>query len=343
MNTDSVEQDTAPPPGEDRRPALSPVEALDELVVDNPDLERLEALLDRFNLFEAIGVVRQELRHSDFLAYMLDPARPHGLGDAVLKRLLTRVLLDTPACARPLSLIDVDVWDLGQTMVSRETSNIDLLLECEPHKLAIVFENKIDTTEHDGQLQRYHQQVTAARRGWNVVGIYLTPDGDKPTDDRYLAASYGQIAEAIDHVVDRRASTIGQDVRLVASHYSDMLRRYIVGGSEVDELCNRIYRKHQRALDMIFERRPDQQEVLRHYLIELIRRRDDLTLDHTTKSAIRFLPTSWDVPYLSQGVGWTPTGRMLLFEFGNNPKYISLYLYLGPGPESVRQTVFDLA
>jgi hypothetical protein len=34
--------------------------------VGNQDLERLEALLDRFNFLEAAGIVRQELRHSAF-------------------------------------------------------------------------------------------------------------------------------------------------------------------------------------------------------------------------------------------------------------------------------------
>ena len=40
-------------------------EALEALVADNPDLDRLEALLDRFNILEVLGFVRQELRHSD--------------------------------------------------------------------------------------------------------------------------------------------------------------------------------------------------------------------------------------------------------------------------------------
>jgi len=47
--------------------------ALEALVVDNPDFDRLKALLGQFNIFEAIGVVRRELRHSDFLAFLLNP------------------------------------------------------------------------------------------------------------------------------------------------------------------------------------------------------------------------------------------------------------------------------
>ena len=33
-----------------------------------------------FNLFEAVGAIRGELRHSNFLAFILSPARSHGLG-----------------------------------------------------------------------------------------------------------------------------------------------------------------------------------------------------------------------------------------------------------------------
>jgi hypothetical protein len=58
------------------------LKALESFLIANRDLERLEALLDRFNILEALGVVRQELRHSDFLAFLMDPKGNHGLGDA---------------------------------------------------------------------------------------------------------------------------------------------------------------------------------------------------------------------------------------------------------------------
>lgn len=59
---------------------VSDRQALTALVVDNSDLERLEALLDQFNIFEALGAVRVELRHSDFLAFLLNPKQSHRLG-----------------------------------------------------------------------------------------------------------------------------------------------------------------------------------------------------------------------------------------------------------------------
>ncbi len=44
------------------------LKVLEDFWVGNEDLDRLEALLDRFNIFEVIGMAHQELRHSRLLA-----------------------------------------------------------------------------------------------------------------------------------------------------------------------------------------------------------------------------------------------------------------------------------
>jgi len=69
----------------------SDLQVLEALVVNNPDLERLEALLEQFNIFEALGMVRQELRHSDFLAFLCNPSAPHGVGDSEIALLCQRL------------------------------------------------------------------------------------------------------------------------------------------------------------------------------------------------------------------------------------------------------------
>ncbi len=75
-------------------PSGADTAALEAFVVDNRELEELEDLLASFNLFEAIGVVAQEVKHSNFLAFLLDPSGTHGLGEVFLKRFLKRVLTD---------------------------------------------------------------------------------------------------------------------------------------------------------------------------------------------------------------------------------------------------------
>ena len=56
------------------------LEALEDFVSKNDELEILESRLSSFNIFEAVGATRRELRHSDFLKYVLDP-RIKGVGD----------------------------------------------------------------------------------------------------------------------------------------------------------------------------------------------------------------------------------------------------------------------
>lgn len=53
--------------------------ALENFVTGNRDLAALEALVSRFIIFDALGVVNAELRHSSFLAFLLNPKENHGL------------------------------------------------------------------------------------------------------------------------------------------------------------------------------------------------------------------------------------------------------------------------
>ena len=148
--------------------------ALEAFFVNNADLERLEELLDRFNIFEALGVVRQELRHSDFLTFMLDPQETHGLDDAFVRRLLQQVLMSAPGASTPVTPIELSLWDLGQMEVRREWQRIDILLLDERNRLAVIIENKIDTGEHSDQLQRYYEIVRQHYPGYRMIGLYLT-------------------------------------------------------------------------------------------------------------------------------------------------------------------------
>jgi hypothetical protein len=91
-------------------------EALQRLVVGNPDLENLERMISGFNIFEDIGVVRQELRHSDFFAFLLETRGSHGLGNAFAKRLLQAALSSPSAAGLRVTPLEIDLWNLRRTM-----------------------------------------------------------------------------------------------------------------------------------------------------------------------------------------------------------------------------------
>lgn len=317
--------------------------SLETFVVDNTDLERLESLVNQFNIFEAVGAVRQELRHSDFLAYLLTPQQNHGLRDILVRKLLQRVVSVAEGIQIPVTAIDLDTWNLEQLEVSREWQNIDILLKDEASDLIVAIENKIGTTEHSDQLERYWQVLQTNFPGKRILGIYLTPDGEKPSHPQFLPIDYGQIAGLIEGLAESRASSLGPDVRIAMLHYAQMLRRHIVSESEIAELCRRIYRKHKQALDLVFDHRPDQQATLWEFLETLIAESPELVSDGSSKQYVRFSSKTWEPPRFPLGQGWTRSGRMLLFEFQNYPDSLRLKLIIGPGPEEVRKKLFQFA
>lgn len=320
-------------------------QALEELLIGDPDFEKLETAIAEFNIFEALGAVRPELRHSDFLAFLLNPEESHGLGDAFLTRMLQRAVQGAPPSALPVSPVQLDLWDLGGATVLREWQNIDLLIADPEHEFVVVVENKIGSTEHSRQLERYFATVERHYPGWSILALYLTPEGDPPTGDtRYVACSYDVVHATCEEMLERRGSIMGADVQVLLRHYSQMLRRHILSDTPIAELCREIYRKHRRALDLIFEHRPDRQDVLRHFLLELVAEQEPaLVLDHSTKAYIRFAAAEWDDPRLQQGRGWTESGRMLLYELENYDDYVRVKLVIGPGPDDIREVLYRMA
>ena len=61
--------------------------ALSDLIEDR-DFRYINERRARFNLFEALGSVRGELRHSSFLAFLLSPGSPSWLGYEIVAAVL---------------------------------------------------------------------------------------------------------------------------------------------------------------------------------------------------------------------------------------------------------------
>jgi len=310
---------------------------LEALIVSNRDLDQLENLLNGFNIFAALGAVRQELRHSNFLAYLLNPRQNHGLGVAFLKRFLEAALVGNPE----FGPLEVSLWQADAAVVFREWQSIDITIRDDESKIAVIIENKIDSSEGPNQLQRYFDIAEGEFRGWRIIAIYLTPEGDRPSDDRYIPMSYSRVYESTQHLL-ASAQIAHEEVRLGLSQYAEMLRRYIVPESEISQLCRRIYEQHREALDLIFEHRPDQRDVIRKATEALIKSCDELEIDSSSKSLVRFWIKNLDVSTLRQS-SWTPSKRILMFEFDIYEDQLWLRLYIGPGPKELRTKLYEMA
>lgn len=233
---------------------LSDEEALQNFLLDIDCLDELLPWTKRFNLFDVLKISRMEIRHSNVLAWLLNPNENHGLGDAFLKAII-QIVVQNDDNGR-YNVLETLLIDFYSFVVYREWKNIDILLVSDVEKFLIAIENKIDSHEHDNQLKKYRETLATDYPDYRKMHLYLTPEGEEPSDtDFWDALSYRDVVEALSD--QREATELAPDVALVVENYLDVLRRDIVEDEKLIEICNKIYAKHKKALDLIFEHRID--------------------------------------------------------------------------------------
>jgi hypothetical protein len=225
---------------------------LREFLKDISCLDELLPWTEKFNLFDVLKISRAEIRHSNMLGWLLDPSENHGLGDAFLKGIL-QCLIERDTEDK-YDVFKILLMDLYGFTVTREWRNIDILLVSGDEKIVIAVENKVGTSEHDDQLNRYRKILEEEYLDYHKVLIYLTPDGEEPSDpENWTVLTYGDVWNVLNGILEN--TQLSSDVELMIRNYVDILRRDIVEDRELTEICDKIYRKHQKALDLIYEHR----------------------------------------------------------------------------------------
>jgi len=316
---------------------------LEEFIINNENLERLEDIVNDFNIFTSLNMINNEIRHSSFLSWIMNPKENHNLKDYFLSSLLKVISMKASSLGMSTpSIFDIDNWNFVETEILREWRNIDILIKDDSHKLICIIENKIYSKEHSGQLRRYKEIVEVEYPDYQKMFVYLTIEGDEATEDEYLSINYHDIIEIITHIIDNKSTSIGEEILIFISHYREMFRRYIMENSEIQEICKKIYKKHKKALDLIFEYKPDKILETHDFIIDIIRKRSDIILDSESKKHIIIIPESLD--FIKRiGDGWTKSKRILLFDIYNDSNGINLYLTIGPGPQEIRNKIYHIS
>jgi hypothetical protein len=272
------------------------------------------------------------------------------LGDHFLKEFMKEVLIESPRSG--ISAIDIDISAFGSVEVFREWKHLDILIVDNENKLVFVIENKIGTVDHKGQLNLYKELAAKEFPNHKHVLIYLTPDGDIPSDpsasEEWRPFGYMSVEKTLERVLESTKSILGPDVLILTQHYLTMIRRHIVTEDDIPKLCRKIYKAHKDAIDLIIQHRPDKQMDMRGILIDLIKgspAETGLDLEENrSKNYINFAILEWDKNPLQQTCNeWTKSRRMVLFEFRNSPDDLSLRLILGPGDQATRDALFNTA
>lgn len=239
---------------------------LQDFLLDIDCLDELEPWTGQFNLFDVLKISRTEIRHSNTLAWLLDPNENHGLGNTFLRGLIQRLVEnDSDGRYDVFKLLLLDLYDF---VVYREYKNIDILLISQKEKTLFAIENKIGSHEHRNQLNRYRRILESEYEDYNKAYIFLTPDGEEPSDvENWDVFTYYDVVDVLENVSNK--TELHPGVKLMIQNYLEVVRRDIVEDQKLIEICNKIYNKHKKALDMIYKYKTDGTDVIKNTLAQL--------------------------------------------------------------------------
>ncbi|WP_066681873.1 PD-(D/E)XK nuclease family protein [Caulobacter sp. CCH9-E1] len=243
----------------DEMVGLPTAEELEATFVNNPILTRIESYLSRFNPIRVMRMERMEIRHSAILAWLLDPAESHGLGDKFLKAFLGEALRGQSGLGAPTAM-DIARADMRDAIVRREWQNIDIFIHSVRNGWGFVVENKYDSSQHEGQLSKYLDRVHAGlgveAEHLIVRGVFLTLHDEEPADPRYAPINYATVCQLLGRFVRHEDQLLAAEVRTFLGHYTEILEEE-AGLSdqraEMERLAKQLYREHKKVLDFIME------------------------------------------------------------------------------------------
>lgn len=311
-----------------------------ELLTESEELDKIKNKFQEFNIFEAMGMVRQEIKHSNAIASIFDSYTGIDLKDDIFKNFVRSVYENNELSDRAINRFDFELAEYNDLEVLREYRDIDLLIKSKRNNHLFVIENKVDAQESEHQLKKYEHIVEDEFEEYQKLYIFLSPKGIEASNSAlWLTGTYQDLILAISKYLNSNIDISG-DKQLFLKHYIQMVRRHILEDEQLTELAIKIYQKHKKALDYIYEKRPDivgmfNDEVKRNLEVD-----DELMsifeLDHSTKNFIRIAQKSWeDSPNFLSGDGkWTKTNRVLLWEIKIRDSFIALKLVLGPSTET---------
>jgi len=310
-------------------------------IITDTQFEKIELLLKEPNIFRALSITRNELRHSNFIAYILNPNENHGLGDIVLKKVLRDIFSDDKSEER--SLVDVDYLNLTTVEIRREWKNIDILIILEND--VFIIENKVDTIDHSNQLKRYKEIAENMFKERKKHFVYLTPFGTDPADvdsrEVYINYSYAQIAEILNSILELYKNNISEKVFFYLSDYLITIKRGLLMNDPLNDLALKVYNAHKDAFDFIFNNIPDPSSIL-YPFFETELKEAGYVIGSKNKGYIRFTTKELESKLPKTGQGW-PDKEVFLFEIEYfwSDKYATVNAVIAPCDEEIRTRILS--
>jgi hypothetical protein len=208
-----------------------------------------------FNIFEITGMGSQEIKHSNLLSWLFGD-NPHGFGYMFFEKFLQRLHKDNPDEKLKKYIKN---HKHQQLEIFRERYNIDIIIADVANKAVFCIENKVFSTEGDGQLAKYEKIIEDIYPDFDHFYIYLSAAQEEPSHSIWYSADYEIIHHVINEILDSDKE-LSSETKMLLDSYIDLIRRGgLVMDPETKEICENIWsdKKYRDALRILIKNKPD--------------------------------------------------------------------------------------
>lgn len=187
---------------------------------------KMRKITETKNIFKVLDIGHLENYHSNMLAWLLDVNGGHHIGSTYFRNLVSGPI-QKKSQKEMEETVDMD-WESFSVYREFPVENdekkgfIDIFCISEEKKCVICIENKVESSEHSNQLQRYADFVEQeyCEKGYKALFMYFTPTGETPSDARWIKKNYRDLYDitstAIGNIVDGK-------IRGIVEDYGDVL------------------------------------------------------------------------------------------------------------------------
>lgn len=207
-----------------------------------------------FNTYDVLRYADYEIRHSNVLAWLLDPAETHGIGTRFLEWFVDHVDKRLSAAnAKPLPGIG---FEASNVAVWRERDHVDISVLFKKERCLIAIENKTGPASfaHVDQVRGYERKLRGKHKGHTVRSVLLTTSPDGSVDvPGIVQVGWESIREAIGRFLAEGRFHSGA-VRTFVSQYHELVGRWsgsggVEGFKELLDDYHTILQKMRQILD----------------------------------------------------------------------------------------------
>ena len=314
-------------------------ELIYNFIVNNEKLEKLEVNRKKFNPFVVLKISHHEIRHSNVLAWLLNPKENHNLGDKILKKVVSQIIIDSAnedSVPDGINLKDIQLSSFVDAKVFRESDNVDILVVSMKNKFVLLIENKIYSKESPEQLKEYMAKIKEKYPNFAVLPVFLTVERVEPKGENYCVFDHKSIYEIVNFTVNLHRDNFSKEIYDFIQFYLTTLKDILVMDDKTRLLCRDIYKVHKEAVDLIYD--IGNQIDITSAINEFKNKYSEITETYKSNRSFWFaIPEFLKIPKTASTWGG---GYPISFWFSDYYGYLKLILEIGPFDKSEERVRF---